>query len=109
MTAYRQSKLANLMFAFELDRRLRAARSRVMSVAAYPCVANTNLFRADHFASSRMVRSAQVVRLLHLSIVEPELWCSERLQYWLFKTLCGTDGLSLSPTQIAPVKRLVSR
>jgi NAD(P)-dependent dehydrogenase (short-subunit alcohol dehydrogenase family) len=49
MIAYRQSKLANLMFAFELARRLRAARSRVMSVAAHPGVANTNLFRADHF------------------------------------------------------------
>ncbi|MFP3564979.1 oxidoreductase [Paraburkholderia sp. SIMBA_030] len=58
MTAYRQSKLANLMFAFELDRRLRAVRSRVMSVAAHPGVANTNLFRGDHFAASRMVRSA---------------------------------------------------
>ncbi|WP_368042598.1 oxidoreductase [Paraburkholderia atlantica] len=58
MAAYRQSKLANLMFAFELDRRLRAVRSRVMSVAAHPGVANTNLFRADHFAASPMVRSA---------------------------------------------------
>jgi NAD(P)-dependent dehydrogenase (short-subunit alcohol dehydrogenase family) len=46
MRAYRQSKLADLMFAFELDRRLRAAHSRVMSVAAHPGVADTNLFRA---------------------------------------------------------------
>ena len=45
MRSYRQSKLADLMFAFELDRRLRAANSRVMSVAAHPGVANTNLFR----------------------------------------------------------------
>jgi NAD(P)-dependent dehydrogenase (short-subunit alcohol dehydrogenase family) len=45
MKAYQQSKLANLNFAFELDRRLRAADSRVMSVAAYPGVANTNLFQ----------------------------------------------------------------
>jgi len=58
MIAYRQSKLANLMFAFELARRLRAARSRVMSVAAHPGVANTNLFRADHFPASRVVQSA---------------------------------------------------
>jgi NAD(P)-dependent dehydrogenase (short-subunit alcohol dehydrogenase family) len=58
MTAYRQSKLANLMFAFELSRRLRAARSRVMSVATHPGVADTNLFRADHFAASPTVRSA---------------------------------------------------
>ncbi|HEY1996669.1 oxidoreductase [Paraburkholderia sp.] len=46
MRAYRQSKLADLMFAFELDRRLRAADSRVMSVAAHPGVAHTNLFVA---------------------------------------------------------------
>jgi NAD(P)-dependent dehydrogenase (short-subunit alcohol dehydrogenase family) len=48
MRAYRQSKLADLMFAFELDRRLRAANSRVMSVAAHPGVAKTNLFRAGN-------------------------------------------------------------
>jgi NAD(P)-dependent dehydrogenase (short-subunit alcohol dehydrogenase family) len=46
MQAYQQSKLADLMFALELDRRLRAIGSRVMSVAAHPGVANTNLFRA---------------------------------------------------------------
>ncbi|MGA3251412.1 MAG: oxidoreductase [Paraburkholderia sp.] len=59
MAAYRQSKLANLMFAFELDRRLRAVRSRVMSVAAHPGIANTNLFRSgDHSALSRAARAA---------------------------------------------------
>lgn len=52
MSAYRQSKLANLMFAFELDRRLHKASnplSRVMSVAAHPGVANTNLFKAGDY------------------------------------------------------------
>jgi NAD(P)-dependent dehydrogenase (short-subunit alcohol dehydrogenase family) len=57
MQSYRQSKLADLMFAFELDRRLRAANSRVMSVAAHPGVANTNLFRGgDRSATSRAAR-----------------------------------------------------
>ena len=46
MQSYQQSKLADLMFSLELDRRLRAADSRVMSIAAHPGVANTNLFRA---------------------------------------------------------------
>ncbi|MGF6768129.1 NAD(P)-dependent dehydrogenase (short-subunit alcohol dehydrogenase family) [Paraburkholderia sp. GAS199] len=46
MQSYQQSKLANLIFALELDRRLRAQGSRVMSVAAHPGVAMTNLFRA---------------------------------------------------------------
>ncbi|SAL57528.1 oxidoreductase [Caballeronia humi] len=58
MSSYRQSKLANLMFAFELNRRLRASGSRVMSVAAHPGVAKTNLFRDDRSAASRTVRSA---------------------------------------------------
>ena len=58
--SYGQSKLANLMLAFELDRRLRAAGmpwSRVMSVAAHPGVANTNLFMVGDFHPlERMVR-----------------------------------------------------
>jgi NAD(P)-dependent dehydrogenase (short-subunit alcohol dehydrogenase family) len=44
MGAYQQSKLADLLFAFELDRRLRAKSSRMMSVAAHPGVSETNLF-----------------------------------------------------------------
>jgi len=48
-TSYQQSKLADLMFAFELDRRLRVSDSRVMSLAAHPGVANTNLFKAHQY------------------------------------------------------------
>jgi NAD(P)-dependent dehydrogenase (short-subunit alcohol dehydrogenase family) len=58
MKAYQQSKLANLILAFELDRRLRAQNSRVMSVAAHPGVANTNLFQAgDYSPFERAVRN----------------------------------------------------
>ena len=39
--AYSQSKLANLMFAFELDLRARAQQSRLVSLAAHPGVAST--------------------------------------------------------------------
>src|SRR5580704_3072482 len=57
MRSYQQSKLADLLFAFELDRRLRAADSRVMSVAAHPGVADTNLFQVgDH---SRIKKTAR--------------------------------------------------
>ena len=45
MKSYRQSKLANLMLALELDRRLRAINENMLSVAAHPGVANTNLFQ----------------------------------------------------------------
>ena len=42
---YGQSKLANLMFALELDRRLRAANSPITSLACHPGVAKTELAR----------------------------------------------------------------
>jgi NAD(P)-dependent dehydrogenase (short-subunit alcohol dehydrogenase family) len=58
--SYGQSKLANLMFALELARRLRDAgppAMGVMSVAAHPGVAKTNLFVAGDFSSAeRMAR-----------------------------------------------------
>ncbi len=42
-SSYSQSKLANLLFALELDRRLRAAGSTVKSLAAHPGWSATNL------------------------------------------------------------------
>ncbi len=44
--AYGQSKLANLMFALELDRRARLAGSRLVSVAAHPGVSSTGFVAA---------------------------------------------------------------
>ncbi|MDA3867121.1 MAG: oxidoreductase [Salinivirgaceae bacterium] len=45
MKAYQQSKLACLIFAIELQRRIEASGSNVISVAAHPGVSNTNLGR----------------------------------------------------------------
>lgn len=42
---YGRSKLANLMFAIELDRRLRAAGSPIKSIACHPGIARTELAR----------------------------------------------------------------
>ena len=42
-SSYGQSKLANLLFAYELQRKLAAAGSGAISVAAHPGFANTNL------------------------------------------------------------------
>jgi NAD(P)-dependent dehydrogenase (short-subunit alcohol dehydrogenase family) len=53
--AYGQSKLANLLFALELDRRLRARGSLVKSVAAHPGYATTNLQSAAAPLFDRMV------------------------------------------------------
>ncbi|TMB66936.1 MAG: SDR family NAD(P)-dependent oxidoreductase [Chloroflexi bacterium] len=53
--AYGQSKLANLLFAFELDRRLREAGSTIHSLAAHPGYAATNLQFAAAPRLDRMV------------------------------------------------------
>src|SRR5215470_15993681 len=42
-TAYGQSKLANLMFTYELQRRLAAAQAQTIAVAAHPGTARTDL------------------------------------------------------------------
>ena len=42
MEAYARSKLATLIFTFELDRRLRKAGERVVAAAAHPGYSNTN-------------------------------------------------------------------
>ena len=52
---YGRSKLANLLFAFELDRRLSAAGSPIKSVAAHPGYAATNLQSAAPPALDRAV------------------------------------------------------
>ena len=45
MKFYGQSKLANLLFAKELDRRLRAANSPVTAIACHPGIAQSDLTR----------------------------------------------------------------
>jgi NAD(P)-dependent dehydrogenase (short-subunit alcohol dehydrogenase family) len=42
-TAYGQSKLANLLFTYELQRRLSAAKVETIAVASHPGYSNTNL------------------------------------------------------------------
>ena len=53
--AYGQSKLANLLFALELDRRLRREGSTVKSLAAHPGYASTNLQSAAAPLVDRLV------------------------------------------------------
>lgn len=76
MKTYQQSKLANLMLAFELDRRLRAASSPTMSVAAHPGVAHTALFnKGDYSAIEKAARTAvgHIIELLLNSDAEGAL------------------------------------
>ncbi|MEV8425638.1 oxidoreductase [Streptomyces niveus] len=53
--AYSQSKLANLLFTLELQRRLAAAHSPVRALAAHPGWASTNLQRHNGGALARLV------------------------------------------------------
>ena len=55
--AYAQSKLANLLFAFELQRRLAASRADAISVAAHPGYAATQLqFVGPRLTGSSLMR-----------------------------------------------------
>jgi NAD(P)-dependent dehydrogenase (short-subunit alcohol dehydrogenase family) len=55
--AYGQSKLANLMFSFELQKRASAAGTRLVSVAAHPGYARTNLqFAGPHLFEQMIMR-----------------------------------------------------
>jgi NAD(P)-dependent dehydrogenase (short-subunit alcohol dehydrogenase family) len=60
--AYGQSKLANLLFAYELQRRLAAAGADTISVAAHPGYAATNL----QAAGPRMLGSSRLERIMEL-------------------------------------------
>ncbi|HEY4011216.1 MAG TPA: oxidoreductase [Acidobacteriaceae bacterium] len=54
--AYSMSKLANILFARELDRRAREAHSRLLSVAVHPGVSKTNIAQYGTDFKSRFVQ-----------------------------------------------------
>ena len=86
-TSYSQSKLANIMFAFELDRRLKAANSPVASIPCHPGYSATNLqaagvgmeggsrfFRALYVLTNKVVAQSAVLGSypLVLAAADPE-------------------------------------
>ena len=54
--AYGRSKLANLLFTYELQRRLKSADADMLAVAAHPGIANTNL--ATHLVNEKLLKLA---------------------------------------------------
>jgi NAD(P)-dependent dehydrogenase (short-subunit alcohol dehydrogenase family) len=60
-SAYGQSKLANQMFAFELDRRAKRQGRDLVSVAAHPGYASTNLQTAGPLMSGRRLQAGMMV------------------------------------------------
>jgi NAD(P)-dependent dehydrogenase (short-subunit alcohol dehydrogenase family) len=106
--AYGQSKLANLLFARELDKRLRAAGSTVKSLAAHPGYSSTNLQSAAPPLLDRTLM--KVTNLLVGQSPEmgalPELYAATRpnLDGGLF---IGPDGFEEQrgyPKVVSPVK-----
>ncbi|MEW5809528.1 MAG: SDR family NAD(P)-dependent oxidoreductase [Actinomycetota bacterium] len=62
VAAYGQSKLANLMFTYELQRRLAAAGAPTIAVAAHPGISNTELMR--HVPGSGLPGFSQLAGLV---------------------------------------------
>jgi NAD(P)-dependent dehydrogenase (short-subunit alcohol dehydrogenase family) len=65
---YARSKLANLLFSFELNRRLQAAHSTVISVAAHPGYAATNIVGA---ASEGSMLKRLAVQIGNIILAQP--------------------------------------
>jgi len=92
VASYGQSKLANLMFAYDLQRRLAAAKAKTIAVAAHPGVAATELVRhipgaslpGVNWLSGRLLNSAEMGALPTLrAATDPSV---KGGQYW------GPDG-----------------
>ena len=104
--AYGQSKLANLVFALELDRRLRAAGSTIKSLSAHPGYAATNL----QFAGPPGFDAA-VMRVGNLLFAQEDEMGALPTLYAATEpgleggTYCGPDGLGElrgHPKRVAP-------
>lgn len=61
--AYGQSKLANLLFTYELDRKLKEHKIDTKAIACHPGVSSTNLFRSSSFASKAIKLIGQKAEL----------------------------------------------
>lgn len=74
---YYASKLANLLFTYELDRRLRAKDSPTIAVAAHPGVSDTELSRYVTGFSGTMTRVAMPLLGQLLNTAEEGAWPTE--------------------------------
>lgn len=106
--AYCQSKLANVLFALELDRRLRAAGSNVKSLAAHPGYSDTNLQwaappaldRAFFAVTNRLLAQSEEMGAL------PQLYAATRanLDGGLFVGPDGFEEQRGHPQAVRPVR-----
>jgi NAD(P)-dependent dehydrogenase (short-subunit alcohol dehydrogenase family) len=112
--AYGQSKLANLMFAYELARRAHRVSSRLISVAAHPGVATTGFVAATGMPGPMVAIGNLAIRLFGQDSVHgalPGLYAAtmpnvQGGQYW------GPDGLLEvrgAPAQAKPKPHALDR
>jgi NAD(P)-dependent dehydrogenase (short-subunit alcohol dehydrogenase family) len=107
--AYGQSKLANLMFALELNRRAVAEKSRLISVAAHPGVAPTGFVAATQMPGFKVWMGVAAISLLGNSVAGgalPGLYAATMPdvaggQYWGPNGILEVRG-SPAPAKIAP-------
>lgn len=113
MKSYQQSKLANLMLALEMDRRLRTADSTILSVAAHPGVANTNLFQTGqrsalesvarrvmgHLIGAFLNTDAEGALATLYAATSPEITGGGYYGPLGFQEMCGDE---IGPAKIAP-------
>ncbi|GLY66143.1 oxidoreductase [Amycolatopsis taiwanensis] len=121
-TAYRRSKLANQVFAMELDRRLRVAGDDVISVAAHPGFAMTGLLasmarsyrnpvlRAGIEAADRIVGALRLAQDVRTGVL-PQLCAATAPganggDYIGPASLAGARGY---PTIVSPVRAALDR
>lgn len=71
---YSVSKLANLLFTYELDRRLRARGSSTVAVAVHPGVSRTELFRHAGGVSGFILKSAAALARPFINTTEKGAW-----------------------------------
>ena len=95
--AYAQSKLANLLFTFELDRRLRECGSTVTAHAAHPGYAGTHLVANGRFGRSTGVVASLLDRANRLVSQSPAVGSWPTLMAATAdvpgSTYCGPSGL----------------
>jgi len=105
--AYQQSKLANTIFAIELDRRLRAAGSPVVSVLAHPGYSATNLQSTGPTGLSALglkIGNALVAQTADRGAL-PQLYAATMptVKGGQFYGPSGFQELRGAPTQVQPI------
>ena len=108
VASYGQSKLANLMFAYDLQRRLAAANAKTIAVAAHPGVAATELVRhvpgaslpGVNWLSGRLLNTSELGALATLrAATDPAVRGGQYYGPDGFKELCGNPVLATSSAQ----------